>query len=73
MKQIKTIQCRLDREEYFDKEVNKALRDGWELKTRRVLPPYEGQSYIHHRTLYAELEKETESDEGEKAQTVPTP
>ena len=55
--QIKTIEFRLDASEEFDEAVNKALSEGWSLVKRDVLPPYEGASYIHHRMLYAELER----------------
>ena len=55
--QIKTIKFRLDASEEFDKAVNKALSEGWSLVKRDVLPPYEGAAYVHHRMLYAELER----------------
>lgn len=56
--QIKTIKFKIDAAEAFDNEVNRALENGWALTKREVLPPYEGQSYVHHRMLYAELQKE---------------
>ncbi len=61
MKQIKTIQSRMDTLEHveeFDKEVNKALTEGWTLTKREVLKPYEGETMLCFRMLYAELEKE---------------
>ena len=56
MKQIKTIRKWLDEAEDFDTEVNRALRDGWELKNCKVLKPVEQPA--RHTVLYAELEKE---------------
>lgn len=54
--EIKTIVIRLDNAETFDKEVNNALADGWELLRRDVLQPLaqsdERYTYI---MLYAEL------------------
>lgn len=59
MKQIKTIRNRLDNAAEFDREVNAALRAGWELKRRSVIVPRaHTESYIFHNTLYAELERE---------------
>lgn len=55
--QIKTIKFRLDNAELFDNAVNQALEDGWVLIKREVLAPYEGETYVHHRMLYAELQK----------------
>lgn len=59
MKQIKTIRSRLDNAKDFDTEVNRALRDGWELKKRRILRPLAQSTDRYTCTiLYAELEKE---------------
>ena len=55
---IKTIKNRLDNNDYFDEEVNKALSEGWVLTKRIVLEPYRpntGQTY--YTMLYAELVK----------------
>lgn len=59
MKQIKTIRNRLDNAAEFDREVNAALRDGWELKYRTVIVPMaHTDGCASHNTLYAELERE---------------
>lgn len=55
--QIKTIIFKIDAAEAFDNEVNQALENGWALTKREVLAPYEGQTYVHYRMLYAELQK----------------
>lgn len=55
MKQIKTISVRDAAE--FDKQVNAALAEGWTLKKRDVLPPYDCGSTYFYRKYYAELEK----------------
>lgn len=55
--QIKTIKDRLDNNENFDGEVNKALAEGWILGKRMVLTPTQpitGSTYFHIM-LYAEL------------------
>lgn len=58
MKQIKTIKNRLDNSENFDKEVNKALQEGWELTRREVLQPKaQSEATRAFTMLYAELEK----------------
>lgn len=59
MKQIKTIVIRDTYPEEFDQEVNDALAAGWVLVKRDVLGQYEGMSSIAHRAYYAELERET--------------
>ena len=51
---IKTITAQLPTE--FDNAVNAALREGYELKKRDVLPPYDGQLTGWPRLFYAELE-----------------
>ena len=56
--QIKTIEYKFDCAEQFDEAVNKALADGWVLVRRDVIQPYEGKTYVHHRMLYAELQRE---------------
>lgn len=61
MKQIKTIMHRMDTPgdwETFDREVNKAIAEGWALVKRDVLRPYEGPHHVFYRMLYAELERE---------------
>lgn len=61
MKQIKTIMHRMETPgdgETFDREVNKALTEGWTLVKREVLRPYEGPHRTFYRMLYAELERE---------------
>lgn len=58
MKQIKTIHWRADNFAEFDNTVNAALRDGWILIRRTVLPPYDCGSTYFHRMLLAELERE---------------
>ena len=59
MKQIKTIYSRLEYAAGFDDKVNEAIREGWKLTKREVLPPTAirngDQTYA---VLYAELERE---------------
>jgi hypothetical protein len=50
MKQIKTVHHRIDDSAQFDKEVNDALTEGWQLTRREFVPGYV--------ILYAELERE---------------
>lgn len=50
MKQIKTIHHRIDDSARFDKEINDALAEGWQLTRREFVPGYV--------ILYAELERE---------------
>ena len=68
MKQIKTIKDRLDNAEAFDKAVNSALREGWQLTKREVIRPaaQPTNGAILHSILYAELEHEeiTEDERG---------
>lgn len=66
MLEIKTIIYRADDMEDFDKEVNGALADGWELTKRELLPPCEGPTRYWERVLYAELERMTEEEEDEE-------
>lgn len=54
MKQIKTIKSRIDYAEDFDRHVNDAIAEGWELKRREFIPSYTSNSYT---ILYAELER----------------
>lgn len=64
MKQIKTIRFRLDSSELFDSAVNSALREGWELKERRVLLPLsQSEGTTFYSMLYAALEKDTKKAE----------
>lgn len=61
MKQIKTIcvdQSNEGVQAVFDKAVNEALAEGWTLTKRCILNPYESETFVYYRTLYAELEKE---------------
>lgn len=63
MKQIKTIKNRLDNAESFDKEVNAALAEGWQLTKREVLQPKaQSESMQTYTMLYAELEREKEPE-----------
>lgn len=71
MLQIKTImKSTCDQFDEFDKEVNDALAEGWELVRRDVLPPYAGvlknEGHLWKRVLYAELEREVEPAEEEE-------
>ena len=63
MLEIKTIAHPATEREEFDAEVNKALAEGWELVRRDIIPPYEGSTYVWERILYAELEREVETEE----------
>lgn len=63
MLEIKTIAHPATEREEFDAEVNKALAEGWELIRRDIIPPYEGSTYVWERILYAELEREVETEE----------
>ena len=59
MKQIKTIKNRLDNAASFDKEVNAALAEGWQLTRRDVLQPKaQSENMQTYTMLYAELEQE---------------
>ena len=60
-KQIKTVVCKLESNDDFDKCVNAAIAEGWTLVRREVLPPYEGETQVFYRALYAELEREVEA------------
>ena len=53
MLEIKTIMEELHNPDEFDRRVNDALAEGWELVRRDILP----------NMLYAELERETEPEE----------
>lgn len=57
MKQIKTIANRLSRSDAFDREVNKALEEGWMLVKRELVPAVDLGSAYQPVGLYAELEK----------------
>ena len=63
MLEIKTIKNRLDNAESFDKEINAALADGWELVRRDL---FISQSESHYSMLYAELERVVEPEEEEE-------
>ena len=56
---IKTIQAKLDYYDYFDKEVNEALADGWILAKRYESIPHRPDGY---RVLVAEMVKDADSD-----------
>lgn len=64
MVEIKTIFIKIDDCEKFDKLVNEALAEGWELVRRDVLVPHVSDRFT---LLYAELERviETESEDEE--------
>lgn len=66
MLEIKTIIYAVDERKDFDKAVNKALADGWELVRREILPPYEGDTRLWEQALYAELERMIEEEEDEE-------
>lgn len=55
MLEIKTIKKRLADADVFDREVNIALREGWQLTKREVLHP--GNEFVCF-SLYAELERQ---------------
>lgn len=62
MLQIKTIFYKIDLYEKFDREVNEALADGWELVRRDVLVPHVQDRYT---LLYAEFERDIAEEEEE--------
>lgn len=65
MKQIKTITKRRDYPNEFDKTVNDALSDGWELKKRYISngrTAGANEPTTFYPVLVAELEKEVPSD-----------
>jgi rubrerythrin len=62
MLEIKTIMTESNNPEEFDKKVNDALREGWELVRRDVLP---AQTENRYSMLYAELEREIEEEDPE--------
>lgn len=68
MLEIKTILTSSNEHEEFDEKVNDALRNGWELVRRDVLPPFEGDTRFWCRLLYAELEREVEPKEPEETE-----
>ena len=53
---IKTIRTRLDNVEEFDKQLNEALENGYQLAHRGLVPGFrlDGGRYLHNM-LYAEL------------------
>ncbi len=62
-KQIKTIVYKLDYFEDFDKAVNSALSDGWDLKKREVIVPRaQGGGFHTFIMLCAELERNADLD-----------
>lgn len=66
MIEIRTIIIESSRPARFDDEVNKHIKEGWELVRREVLPAYEGEVVVTQQKLYAELERyveETETDD----------
>lgn len=63
---IKTITHKVNDKAAFDKEVNDALAEGWELVKRELLPPFEGPTRFWERALYAELERVIEEEEEEE-------
>lgn len=62
MLEIKTIFTKVDDCAKFDKQVNEALADGWELVRRDIIPPRIPDRYT---LLYAELERMIEAEEPE--------
>lgn len=60
MTEIKTIFTKIDSCEVFDKRVNEALAEGWELVRRDVLVPHVSDRFT---LLYAELERVIETEE----------
>lgn len=62
MKQIKTVIRPISGATQFDNTVNRLLREGWELKTRKTINTLgdisESFNYPVCQILYAELEKE---------------
>lgn len=62
MKQIKTISGSLGECAQFDKAVNAALEEGWELKRRDVIIPHGSD---RNSSLYAELERLAEEPQKE--------
>ena len=60
MVEIKTIFTKIDDCEKFDKRVNEALAEGWELVRRDVLVPHVPDRYT---LLYAEIERVIETEE----------
>lgn len=64
MKQILTVANKLDNAKDFDAKVNEALKNGWELKTRKVLIPFaQTENFCTYHMIYAELEKEVQNNE----------
>lgn len=60
MLEIKTIIETIGDAPLFDREVNEAITNGWELVRRDIIP---AQSPERHVLLYAELEREVETEE----------
>lgn len=61
--QIKTIKNRIDNNESFDKEVNKALAEGWILTKRYILEGKDlGGGVYSHNMLIAEMVKGEDQD-----------
>lgn len=62
MKQIKTVIQPIEKANSFDIAVNELLREGWELKTRKIIHTQGELSEAFNapvvRFLYAELEKQ---------------
>lgn len=65
MLEIKTIKNILDNAEAFDKEVNAALVEGWELTRRDIIIPQTTDKYT---MLYAELERYVEESQEEESE-----
>lgn len=60
LRKVKTITDRLDYAAFFDKEVNKALAEGWYLVRRYTLP---AQTEDMYSMLVAELQRYDDYDE----------
>ena len=59
LRKIKTVCLRIEASEYFDKEVNEALADGWYLVKRYTVPGYNATEYT---MLIAELQRYDDYD-----------
>lgn len=65
---IKTIAARYTSD--FDAEVNAALAEGWKLKRRDFIPPFEGETSRMSLLFYAELELDADGEEEDKAEAI---
>lgn len=58
MKQIKTITKRRDRETDFDRQVNQALSEGWQIRDLFLAPAADTSSLSYHPIWVAFLDRE---------------